>query len=430
MRIGFVRLARLSLASALLAGPALAATFDVLDTAQQGVEGVVGLDGARAIATSPDGADVYVVGSAGHSIAGFGVDGAGALTPLGAIFDDAGGADGLHAPVDVAVSRDGRHVYVASFGSTSLGQPGAVAILSRDTVTGALTFVDAIVDADLTTPAVNGASGVVVSPDDRHVYVTSGTLDSVAAFSRDDATGLLTLIEVEGHAPPQILDGAVEVATSPDGALVYVIAQGFTSGVAADSLVTFARDDATGALTRIDTEQDLVEGVSGLTLPVSLAVSPDGAHVYTVAGLSNSVAVFGRALDDSTAFVAAYVDGFGDVNGLAAAAGVAVTRDGDWVLATGVNSDAVVLFARGPGGFLEFETALFDSSNASLLLDAPFDVATDPRGRFVYVVGTNEDALTVLAPEPRATAMARMVAIGAILAIRVTMRSPRSTPPA
>ena len=103
----------------------------------------VGLDGAVNVAMSPDGKNVYVVANRGDAVAAFERNRlTGALTQLPGTAacvskDGSGGAcavgRGLDGPGSVAVSSDGRHVYVASYGSD------AVAAFSRDRLTGALT---------------------------------------------------------------------------------------------------------------------------------------------------------------------------------------------------------------------------------------------------------------------------------------------------
>lgn len=418
--VGLLVRTALPLGAALLNAAAVAAPFDILDAVQNGVEGVQGIASARAVAVSPNGAQVYVAGFAGNAVAGFAVaPGTGALTFLGAVVDGAA-SDGLLQAADVAVSPDGRHVYVAAFGDD------AIAILSRNDATGSLTYVDAVFDADLPSTALNGASGVAVSPDGEHVYATAGVGDTFAAFSRDADTGLLTLVEIEDNDPSQLLDDPADLAISPNGALVYVISQGFTNEVAADSLLTFERNPTTGEVTRIDSEQDQAAGVSGLELPNGVATSPDGHHIYTGAGLSSSIAVFAHSpVDDSTGFLAAYQEGSGGVTGLLATVGVAVTPDGAHVLATGFAADALAVFDRDPSGFLTFDRAIRDDADAGRLLDGAIDVAVDPQGRFVYVASFVENSLTVLAPEPGAAAGAA-VAAAALAFRRRRAQTPRS----
>ena len=400
-------------AHAAACGTAIAASYDVLDTAQQGVEGVDGLEGARALAVSPNGANVYVVAATESAISAFAVGGDGSLTFVDVEKSGVASVTGMFGPVDVAVSPDGAHVYVASFAE------GAIAIFARDPGDGSLTFVDAVFEADLPSGGLLGASGVAVSPDGKHVYATAGLGDAVAAFERDAATGALTWVETESG--DTLLDGAVDLAVSSDGAFVYVLAQ----GVAADSLVTYARDPMTGALTKFDFEKDGVDGVQGLTFPNAMAIAPGDRDLYTVAGYQGSqgsiagkLSLFARSpVDDTTQYFTLWGDGVNGVDGLDYAIGVALTKDGRTLLATGASDGALAVFTRDPAtGLLSFDRAIRDDSDAALLLSGAIDVATDPLGRFVYVVSINEGALTVFAPEPGAAALG--AAACAALALR------------
>ena len=355
------KLSRISIAAALLlAGTAQGAAFDALDAVQDGVGGVEGMSGARALAVSPDGDTVYVCAVTDNSVAAFAVDASGLLTPAGVVVDGAGGVDGISQCVDVAVSPDGRHVYAAGFADD------AIATFSRNETTGALTFVDVLLDSELPTSSLDGISGIALSPDGSNLYTTAGLSDSIAVFDRDADTGLLSFVEVEAGNP--LFLGAVEVATSPLGDRVYVIAQGFveTPEFIADSLHTFSRDLVTGELTLIDTEDDGAGGVEGLTLPNSLAVSPDGANIYTVSGFASTapndpppsrLATFEREAGTGlTNYVSFLEDGVGGVDGLDYPLGVAVAADGRWVYGTGAADDALAVFTRDPAtGALAFD---------------------------------------------------------------------------
>jgi DNA-binding beta-propeller fold protein YncE len=415
---------RIWIAAALLLAPAAhGAPFDALDAVQDGVGGVEGLGGARALAVSPDGGTVYVCSVTDNAVAAFAVGAGGSLTPAGVVVDGVGGVDGIAQCVDVAVSPDGRHVYAAGFGDD------AIATFSRNETTGALTFVDALLDSELASSSLDGVSGIALSPDGSHLYTTAGLSDAIAVFDRDADTGLLAFVEAEVGNP--FFLGAVEVAVSPLGDRVYALAQGFIESpeFAADSLHTFSRDGVTGEITLIDTEDDGADGVEGLTLPTSLAVSPDGADIYTVSGFASSapngpppgrLATFEREAGTGlTSYVSFLEDDVGGVDGLDYPLGVATAADGRWVYATGAADDALAVFARVPGtGALAFDRAIRNDANPSLLLDAAIDVATDPLGRFVYVAALNDGALTVFAPEPGAA----LGAAAAVLALATSSR--------
>ena len=153
---------------------------------------------------------------------------------------------------------------------------------------------------------------IVVSPDGRHVYVASYGSHAVAVFARSRRTGLLEQLSGQrgcvrhgrggGCAPGRALGGPASIAISPDGRNVYVAASG------SDALSVFARDRRTGVLSQLAGPRGCFSARPGggctvgraLNEPTSVAVSPDGARVY-VAGrrFPSGVAVFARAADGS-----------------------------------------------------------------------------------------------------------------------------------
>ena len=284
-------------------------------TAGQCVDGRA-LQGARSVVVSPDGASVYAVGYLDDSVIVFDRDlGSGALTQkagaAGCISDsgaagctDGSALGGAHALV---VSPDGASVYVASYGA------GAVAVFDRDPGTGALTqkpgaagcLGDQVECSEGT--ALGAATGIASSPDGASIYVSAGGPDAVAVFDRD-LSGVLTqlpgaagCISSEGSgggcASGVALGDAWAVTVSPDGANVYVAAP------SAGGLSVFDRDPATGALTQQAGAAGCITGsgsdgacTPGIALDGgrSLTVSPDGAALLLAAEDSSAVAVFDR----------------------------------------------------------------------------------------------------------------------------------------
>jgi 6-phosphogluconolactonase (cycloisomerase 2 family) len=276
----------------------------------------------------------------------------------------------LGAAAGAVVSPDGAHLYVAS------AADAAVAAYSRDALTGALTFADLEEDGVGSVDGLAGAAAVAVSPDGAHVYVAGAGDSAIAAFLRDVPTGGLTFVEVErdGVGGVDGLAGASTIAVSPDGSHVYA------GGQLDDAVAVFARNALTGALTFVEVQRDEVGGVDGLDGIVSLALSPDGAHLYTRSrDLVYGVAVFGRnAATGALTFLQSMLGAIS--TGVDGPNAIAVTPDGGNVYATSqALSGRVLGFGRNAG---------------TGLLVGPTQYEASVGGPIVGLVGANSIVIT------------------------------------
>ncbi len=114
-----------------------------------------------------------------------------------------------------------------------------------------------------------------------------------------------------------------------------------------DSLVGFDRDPGTGALTFAGFKSDGVDGVEGLNGARDVAISPDGKSIYVASLVSDSVASFSRVASGALTYVERDTDGVDGVDGLNGANGVAAHQRHP-VYATGEVDTAVVTFDREP----------------------------------------------------------------------------------
>ncbi len=247
--------------------------------------GFDGLKGASAVALSPDGKNIYVAGKSENSIA--------VMSQAGGMFvflerhkDGSGGVDGLRAVCDVTVSPDGKHVYAAGSGDN------AVAVFSRSDSDGSLTFVERQKDGKAGVNGLSKAVAVKVSADGRHVYVAGNGDDAVAVFARDDSTGKLTYVHDYSDRDAGVagLDGAADVAVGADGLQVYV------SGESDRALGHFSRKPESGELNFEERKKDGKNGVDGLRGAKGIEVSSDSKFVYVAGSSDDAVAVFYRNL--------------------------------------------------------------------------------------------------------------------------------------
>jgi DNA-binding beta-propeller fold protein YncE len=105
--------------------------------------------------------------------------------------DDTSGVDGLSGTTSLDVSPDGLHLYATGFADNAL------AVFRRNIGTGQLTFVQTIKNSDIGNLGLKGANAILVSPDNKHVYVASTLDNAIVVFTRDTTTGQLTLVEIQ-----------------------------------------------------------------------------------------------------------------------------------------------------------------------------------------------------------------------------------------
>lgn len=342
-----------------------------------------GLDGARALAFSPDGAELYVTGETDGAVVAFSrSDVTGELIRIDDYIDGANALDGLAGAYVPFVTPDGKHVYVAG------RVDEAVAVFERNDGDGSLTFVTDAFDGPPGHDGLDGAWGAALSPDGAHLYVAGYSDNTVTVFERDLAEGTLAPVQfvVEGENGIDGMDGPFAVAVAPDGAFVYVAAR------LNHAVLTFSRDALDGTLAFVETDADGVFGVDGIAGANALAISPDGAHLYATGSSDNAVAVFARDASLGTlGFVEAQFDGVSGVNGIANPQSVTVSPDGAHVYVTGNVDDAVAVFDRSVDtGSLTFVEAVVDGQNGVLGLDGAAEVAVSPDGAHVYATGTNQ----------------------------------------
>ncbi len=254
---------------------------------------------------------------------------------------------------------------------------------------GRLRLVQVLEDGRDGVEGLFGPAFSAVSPDGVNVYVTSYWGDTVVVFARDGLSGRLTFLEAHRNGVNGVdgLGNPTTLAVSPDGAHVYV------ASFQGSAIITCARDIwQNGRLTFVHAQRD------GLPSPdprlFGLAVSPDGAHVYVSGeGAENDVAVFAR---DAASGILTPVEVVS--TGLAPSRGLAVSPDGAHVYVTSFDAKAVTAFQRDRAtGRLTRLASWRDGVDGVQGLDGAFGIALSADAASVYVASYYAHTVAVFA---------------------------------
>lgn len=344
----------------------------------QGTSG--GLSGANAIAASPDGASIYAVSDRDLALAVFSGDAAsGMLTAVDVLHGGTAGTPGLEGVNAVSVSADGAYVYTAAL------RDAAVAVFRRDAATSGLSPAGLARAFFVRSVGLDGVRGATVSPDGAHLYAAGTHDDSVVTLRRDAQSGALTVsgLQRDGVDGVNGIQYVESLTISPDGANVYAASSG------EDTLAVFRRDAASGALTYMDVLRESPDFIGGLFDVTSLAVSPDGLHIYAAG--ANNVSVFARDL--STGALTPR-----PVQAAHGASCIAVSPDGKHLYST--KNDFVTVYSRDAlSGDVTQVELLENGVDGVEGLGANVYVTFSPGGAYAYVAAL-ADAVVVFARDP------------------------------
>jgi 6-phosphogluconolactonase (cycloisomerase 2 family) len=384
---------RLTIARALVvflvfAAPATGSILVVLDALYNGQDGIQGLAGASGVAISDDGWNVYAVGALDDAVAVFLRDPeTGLLSFVEYHQDGLDGVDNLRNPTDVAVSSDGRHVYVTSDLDNAI-------VVFRRTSFGRLAYVRSYVTGVDGVWGIGGASAVDLNREGSLVFVTGGLEDSLAVFARDVTSDALVFTDVENTYSGALgLTGASDVSVSPDGRHVY------TSSDIDNAISIFATGSTRTTVDFVGWLQNGSAGVAGLAGASAITLDRDGGHVFATGALSNAVSVYERNIASGLLTpLNVYSNSQTGISGLGGASDVVLDRSSELVCVAGPNDDSVVLFRRGADASeLEFIERLEGSPGSAPGLAGAQAIASSPNGLHLYVTAAYDDSLVTIA---------------------------------
>lgn len=361
-----------------------------------------GNGGAASVAASPNGKTAYVTGyltaaggtveyaTVAYSIVTGSLLWSKAYTGPGAI-------DGIpNRAVSVAVSPNGKTVYVTGeSGSATYGDFTSYATVAYSAATGAQLWAKRYgVPGDYASAPVTMA----VSPDGRMVYVTGDSDNTYAAGGGADyatvaynaATG--AQMWVRRFNAKLTYGGAAAMAVNPNGSTVYVTGNSWMGGGSGKAYATIAYSAVTGAQRWIKQYSGGQYGVGG----AAIAVSPNGKTVVVTGsvdagGTTEYATIAYSAVSGAQVWARRY-----GTPGTDYARALAVSPNGKTVIVTGMISGVA-----GTDGAQEYATIAYNTATGARVWvrayngdefggngDQAYAVAVSPDGRTAYVTGT------------------------------------------
>lgn len=297
-----------------------------------------------------------------------------------------GGIDGLKGGVNIAVSQDGRDVYVAGYGDDAVG------IFSYQEDRDLLLFRGVLKSTREVTLGPSGFWDIAISPDGNDIYITEYKGDALSFFKKNSSGDIVFIRSYTNKINETMgLNGPRELVISPDGKNIYVVNEDD------NSLTIFSRDIETGILNFVSIIRNGKDSMGGLSGARGITINKSGDKVYITGFKSNSLVEFDRNIDSgSLELVHIFNDGVDGVDGLLGACTVAVSTDGKKVFVTGFKEDALAVFAYKENNILSFERVIKNGVKGIKGLKQIFKVITDDKGH-VYVSGYGDSAFSEFA---------------------------------
>lgn len=351
---------------------------------------------------SQDGSALYVADVNGVDITAYGRNnddqdsGFGELSDLNLAL----AMTGLTAIHDMAISADGKQLYLAASGSHQ------AIVVSRDILDNSLSLGVSYNDTNLglanTTGTLVGVEAVSVSPDGEHVIYTNHS-DSTMYVMLRNTQGLLSRHEQVTYTG---LAGLTDAQFTPDGRHVLTTARG--SNPKTLSVFERRQPDPLFAFMESEREGDYVSGTSGnqvdgLLGASALVMSHDGMHIYATGLGSDAVVQFKRDKDkgnvpataaEHLTFEHSYFNNFGNFTALQDLDSIAITPNDQFIYVASSDQSTLTVLERNSQGDLSFVESYTHQANQADGLLGVSDMVIDQGGQNLYISARYQASVT------------------------------------
>ena len=348
---------------------------------QDGVGGVDGLASAQAVAVSPDRSRVYAAGAGDTAISAFSRNSVSGLLTYEGLGQNPSNGQTFHVSGLDSLATSESNLYAGGGFQLLFNWIPEIAWFHLDDFDGSLDFDDA-----LQLPAIGGFAiekkSIAATPDDAQVLMADSFYQTLYVYGRDGTTGALTPVQELPQASGAVgIEGAQGVVVSPDGANVYVLGGD-------EAIVTeLARDTATGELSYVGASRPSGGFVEIVPPYRNETMSPDGKNLYVFDYRAHRITVYRRDVTPGHLFPAQQiVSNTPEFPQYLQFEAGSVSPDGTRVFVTSFLQNAISVFARDPATGALAHLATHDENELHLGMTGPQAVIAGPNA--VYVGGS------------------------------------------
>jgi 6-phosphogluconolactonase (cycloisomerase 2 family) len=347
------------------------------------INGVRILQGITSCTPSPDGKNVYVTSARDSTISIFTSNThSGQLTLLQYFREGYQSFTGIEFVTDFVLNTNATKGY-------SLSENGTICCFNRDLSDGSLNLDTVIYNS---TDIFQTACDIVLSPNDKFMLIASWDSNTLSIFQMNSVNGRPEFIGYmkDDSAGIHGLAHASSVVISKENKFVYVTSS------QSNSVSWYKINESQNTISFLGILYETSMGVDGLKNPRSLILSPDNRFVYVAATSDSAISCFSRdSITGGLNYRSHVRNGIDSTAGLYTVRDICISDDGDYLFSISFENPSICWFKRDIlNGILEFKGRIKDTLAVTPILRLGFAISLNNISQQLYVGSYGSNALS------------------------------------